>query len=241
MDVALRINGFSVDAHFDDASVRGVLLPLLHELTRRQRLLGRRLVALLAAPPGAGKSTLAAFLEMLSRENPDLTPVQALGMDGFHFHQDYILTHTAMRNGEEIPMRLVKGAPESFDVQKLRCALESAPVVEILWPYYDRTLHDVVEDVIQITAPVLLVEGNWLLLNRPEWSLPGDANIFIDAEEPLLRSRLINRKLRGGSTLEEALAHYDRTDGPNITLCRSCHRPADFTFTMIGDGTYVRE
>lgn len=239
MDASLNINGFSVEAHFDDFSVREVLLPLLCDLTERQKQLGRRLVVLLAAPPGAGKSTLAAFLEKLS-ETPGLTYVQALGMDGFHFHQDYILTHTAIRNGEEIPMRLIKGAPETFDVSRLRCALDAAPTGDIRWPYYDRTLHDVVEDAIPIAAPILLVEGNWLLLDRPEWSLPGDVLIFMDADEKLLRSRLIDRKMRGGSTIEASLAHYARTDGPNIALCRSCRRPADFEFTMTGDGTYTK-
>lgn len=240
MNVSLDINGFSVDAHFDDRSVRDVLLPLLSDLTQRQKQLGRRLIVLLAAPPGAGKSTLAAFLEKLSREDPGLSPVQALGMDGFHYHQSEILVRTVMRNGEEIPMHLIKGAPESFDVERLRCFLKAAPDGKILWPYYNRTLHDVVENTIPVFAPILLIEGNWLLLDKPEWALPGDVRIFIDANESLLRGRLIDRKVRGGNTPEEALAHYERTDGPNIALCRSCRRPSDFTFTMTGDGTYMK-
>lgn len=240
MDVSLNINGFSVDAHFDDASVRDVFLPLLHELTAKQKLLGRRLVVLLAAPPGAGKSTLAAFLEKISREDPELTPLQALGMDGFHFHQDYILSHTVIKDGKEIPMRLIKGAPESFDAAKLRSALEAAPTEPILWPYYDRNLHDVVENSIPVSAPILLIEGNWLLLDRPGWELPGDMRIFINAEESLLKDRLIGRKMRGGSSLDEALAHYARADGPNIALCHSCRRIADMVLTMTGDGTYMK-
>lgn len=236
MRAHLTINGFEVNARFDDASVHDLLLPLLHELTARQRALARRLVVLMAAPPGAGKSTLAAFLEGLSRTEPSLAQVQALGMDGFHFHQDYILTHEV----GGIPMRLIKGAPESFDVGKLRRALEAVRTQDVLWPCYDRNLHDVVEAAIPVAAPIALVEGNWLLLDRPEWNLPGDVRIFIDAEDRLLRGRLIDRKVRGGSTHEEAEAHYARTDGPNARLCRECHLPADFTFAMIGDGTYAK-
>lgn len=240
MNVSLNINGFCVNAHFDDSSVRELFLPLLHDLTEQQKQLGRRLTVLLAAPPGAGKSTLAAFLEKLSHETPSLAPVQALGMDGFHFHQSEILTRTVLQNGAEIPMQLIKGAPESFDVERLRHFLEAASDGEILWPYYDRTLHDVVEDAVPISAPILLVEGNWLLLDQPEWSLPGDVRIFIDAEESLLRDRLIERKMRGGSTHKEAIAHYMRTDGPNISLSRSCRRPSDFLFLMTGDGVYTK-
>lgn len=240
MDVSLNVNGFLVDAHFDDECVHQLFLPLLHELTQRQKSLGRRMTLLLAAPPGAGKSTLAAFLEQLSRTTSTLSPVQALGMDGFHFHQDYILTHTVVRGGEEIPMRLVKGAPDTFDVSKLRRALQAAPNGNLRWPYYDRNLHDPVEEAIEITAPILLVEGNWLLLDRPEWELPGDVHIFIDADESLLRERLIARKMRGGSSPEEAEAHYLRTDGPNVRLCRTCRQPADFTFVMTGDGKYEK-
>lgn len=236
MNARLNINGFDVDASFDDVSVRNILLPLLQNLTQRQRELERRLVVLLAAPPGAGKSTLAVFLEQLSRSEPNLTPLQALGMDGFHFHQDYILSHFV----GDIPMRLVKGAPESFDVDNLRSALEDVRFKDILWPYYDRNLHDVVEAAIQVSAPIVLVEGNWLLLNRPEWNLPGDMRIFIDAEESLLRGRLIDRKLRGGVSIEDAEAHFARTDGPNVHLCRECRRPANLTLAMTGDGTYLK-
>lgn len=241
MDVRLNVNGFDVNAHFDDESVHSVLLPLLRELTQRQKKANRRLVALLAAPPGAGKSTLAAALEQLSRAEPDLTPVQALGMDGFHFHQDYILTHSILRDGEKIPMRRIKGAPESFDVQKLRGALEEVQSPHALWPYYDRRLHDVVEDAIEITAPILLAEGNWLLLDSPQWrDLPADFRIFIDAEEHLLRGRLIQRKQRGGASHAEAESHFARCDGPNIRLCREKHIPADLILTMTADGTYLK-
>ena len=123
MDITLTVNGFETAVHFDDVSVNSLFLPLLRELTERQRKLGRRMVVFLAAPPGAGKSTLAAFLEHLSRRDPALTPLQALGLDGFHFHQNYILSHTVFRDGAEIPMRRVKGAPETFDVEKLRRTL----------------------------------------------------------------------------------------------------------------------
>ena len=239
MDVLLNVNGFETAARFDDAAISGIFLPLLRTLTRRQREINRRLVVFLAAPPGTGKSTLAALLERLSSENPDLTPLQALGLDGFHYHQDYILGHTVLRDGAEIPMRLIKGAPESFDVEKLRRALSAIHSDGLRWPLYDRQLHDVVEDAIPVRAPIALIEGNWLLLDAPEWSaLPRDASIFIHADAALLRGRLIERKVRGGFSREEAEAHYLRSDGPNVLRCLSNRLPADWTLAMSGDGKY---
>ena len=239
MDITLNVNGFDIAARFDDAAVSGIFLPLLRTLTRRQREINRRLVVFLAAPPGTGKSTLAALLERLSSDTPGLTPLQALGLDGFHYHQDYILSHTVLRDGAEIPMRLIKGAPESFDVEKLRRALSAIHSDGLRWPLYDRQLHDVVEDAIPVCAPIALIEGNWLLLDAPEWSaLPRDASIFIHADAALLRGRLIERKVRGGFSREEAEAHYLRSDGPNVLRCLSNRLPADWTLAMSGDGKY---
>ncbi|MGN1250229.1 MAG: nucleoside/nucleotide kinase family protein, partial [Candidatus Spyradocola sp.] len=74
----LDVNGVKVTAEFAPEDVERVLVPLLAELTRRRRGMSGRLIAFLAAPPGAGKSTLAAYLEQLSRERPGLERVQAL-------------------------------------------------------------------------------------------------------------------------------------------------------------------
>ena len=235
----LLINGFDVQARFDEAAVNDLFLPFLRALTAMSRGRDGRLVAFLAAPPAAGKSTLAAFLEKLSRETDGLTPVQALGMDGFHFHQDYILGHTVVRDGVEIPMKTVKGAPDTFDVMKLDAALRALKHGPVNWPFYDRRLHDVVEDAVPVTAPVVIVEGNWLLLNRPVWrDLPRDVSAFVTADESLLRGRLIARKERGGLSHDEALAFYDRCDGPNVRLCLSESLNADRTWRMTGEGRF---
>ena len=91
----ILINGIEVAARYSDRAVNEIFVPLLEKLTRMQHAAGRRILVLLAAPPGAGKSTLASFLERLSRERAGLCPVQAVGMDGFHRRQEYLLSHTA--------------------------------------------------------------------------------------------------------------------------------------------------
>lgn len=236
---SLTVNGFAVQADYDDATVRNVFCPLLHRLSDLQRKRGERIIVFLAAPPATGKSTLAVFLEHLSHSENGILPIQALGMDGFHYHQEYILTHTVLRNGAEIPMQQIKGAPDSFDIEKLQNTLELSKQNVVRWPFYDRRLHDVVENAIVADAPILLIEGNWLLLDRPIWrALPHDFSIFIEAEECFLRDRLIARKIRGGSSPEEALLHYERTDGPNTRLCMAEHLPADLTLRMEANGDY---
>jgi len=236
----LNINGFSLTAEYPDATVKNVLLPLLRKLSTLQQLKQRRIILLLAAPPGTGKSTLAAALEELSLRNDDLTNVQALGMDGFHRHQDYLLSHTIVHNGEEIPMAKIKGMPETFDAEKLHRTLLAAQSGLVRWPVYDRRIHDVVEDAVEVTGDILIVEGNWLLLDRPVWrDLPRDMTLFIGATEDQLRERLIARKMRGGLSREEAEIFYDRTDGPNVRLCMAESLSADLSLVLGEDGSLI--
>lgn len=228
-----EVNGFAVEAHYADTAIEAVFLPLLQALTALQGRLKRRTIAFLAGPPGAGKSTLAAFLEYLSCHTPGLTPVQALGMDGFHYPQAYISTHTVQRGGREIPMQSIKGAPESFNAVKLAEKLDRAGLENVRWPVYDRRMHDVVEDQIEVTADILLVEGNWLLLDELPWqNLQCDYSVFIGANAPLLRKRLISRKMRGGLDLLAAEAYYDACDGPNVLRCMENSRPAGLTLML---------
>lgn len=236
----LNINGFGLTAEYPDATVENVLLPLLRKLSALHRLEQRRIILLLAAPPGTGKSTLAAVLEELSRRYDYLTNVQALGMDGFHRHQDYLLSHTIIHNGEEIPMAKIKGMPETFDAEKLRRTLLATQSGLVRWPVYDRRIHDVVEDAVEVTGDILIVEGNWLLLDRPVWrDLPRDMTVFIGATEDQLRERLIARKMRGGLSREDAEIFYDRTDGPNVRLCMAESLPADLSLVLGQDGSLI--
>lgn len=241
MEYSFSVNGFPVAARYSDDAVDGVCAPLLRTLTGLRGQTDGRVVAFLAAPPGTGKSTLAAFLEHLSRQRADCAPIQALGMDGFHYHADYIARHSVVRGGARVPMQRVKGAPESFDAVRLAEALIRARREAMRWPFYDRQRHDVVEDAVPVSGEILLVEGNWLLLDAPVWrDLECDYSVFIAAEESQLRERLIARKMRGGLSREAAERHYEDCDGPNIRLCMSDSRPGDLNLRLAGDGGMVR-
>ncbi len=232
----LEINGIEVEAHYSLECIRGALLPLLEKLTRLQKEKGRRLLVLVAAPPGAGKSTLCSFLELLSSEVPGLTKVQAVGMDGFHRRQEYLTTHTVVHNGQEIPMVKIKGAPITFDLEKLTEKVKELGEGGICgWPAYNRLLHNPVENALTVTEDIVLLEGNYLLLDEPGWrDLAGHADytIFIRADEALLRERLRDRQEKSGKTKEEAAAFVEFSDLPNARLCLERSGKADITFVL---------
>lgn len=196
-----------------------IFLPLLRKWDHLYQLLGRRVIIFLSAPPGVGKTTAARFLEYLSKEEAEMENLQAIGLDGFHYHQDYILTHDAVVNGEKVPMKNVKGCPETFDIEKLIVKIRELKKGSVKWPVYDRNIHDVVEDAVAVTARIVLIEGNWLLSNegcwRPLIELCDDS-IFITTSEKFLEERLINRKMKGGPSLEAAREFYEYSDRKNF-------------------------
>lgn len=244
MEATLKVNGFDVTAHYDDTVIDQLFVPLLHRWTRMQAKRGERLVVFLAAPPGAGKSTLAAFLEWLSAKTPKAARVQAVGMDGFHYPNAYLDTHTFSDDGCEVPMRSRKGAPQTFDVDGLRAALVDARSNNPApWPAYSRVLHDVVPASLPIGEKILLVEGNYLLLDQGRWqglSNLADFTVFLDAPEALLRERLVARKVAGGMTPADAAAWYDASDGRNVATALAAHVPADVELTLEQDGLLAK-
>jgi pantothenate kinase len=232
VNVTLNINGLTTEAHFDDAEIDALHQPLLKRLAAMQLALQRRMVVFLAAPPGTGKSTLVAFWEYLAKRDERLPAIQALPMDGFHHYNDCLVANDLKR---------FKGAPQTFDVPKLHQALRDLQQPESKWPQYDRNLHDPVEDAIPVTASVVVVEGNWLLLDRPEWCALRafcDFSIFISAEPEALSERLIGRKMRGGLNRDRATAFYHTTDGPNVLRVLEHSQQADLQMQMNAQGGY---
>lgn len=232
MNVTLTINGLTTQACFPRQDIEQLHLPLLRRFSALQRQQNRPLIVFLAAPPGTGKSTLSAFWQELTAETPDLAPLQTLPMDGFHHRNSWLDAHG---------LRQRKGMPETFDLAKLRDALLALCEPGSRWPQYSRTLHEPVENAINVTAPVLIVEGNWLLLNDAGWASLAelcDVSIFIKADPELLRGRLIGRKIRGGLTPQQAEDFYAMTDGPNVMRVLEHSQPADITLKMSADNGY---
>ena len=106
------------------------------------------------------------------------------------------------------------------------------------WPVYDRTLHEPVSNKIVLKSEVLLLEGNWVLLDEEKWrvlSAQADLTIFLRAGEEQVCERLKARKKRGGFSLEEVEAHYLRTDKPNVYRVLTKSLPADLELIWTTD------
>lgn len=237
------VNGFEMETVYNEETINNVFLPLLRDLTQRQKETKERFVVFVAAPPAVGKTTLCQFLEYLSQQHDDITDVQAVGLDGFHYHSDYINSHNAWISGKEVPMKSVKGCPETYDTEKLTQKLQRIKKENILWPIYDRNIHDVVEDVTKVTKDIVLIEGNWLLLKEEPWASmkeAADYTILILAEEEMLKERLIGRKEKGGLTRQEAEEWYINSDSVNVRRVLETSSDADLMLKVEEDNDYMR-
>ena len=219
----LVVNGLPLEATVDLPLIDDVLVPALERVLAAARD-DRRTYVFLAAPPATGKSVLAELLVRRARHHG--LDLDAIGIDGFHLPQAELERRVVPGPHGDVPLARFKGAPETFDTESLARHLEAGLTQDVRWPVYDRTLHDVVPDARTVTARLVVVEGNWLLLDDPRWTpllRHSSCNVFVDADPRLLRDRLIDRKVRGGTSRADAVEFYERSDRVNV------HRVLDDT------------
>lgn len=185
-----------------------------------------RFVVALAGPPGAGKSTLSERLcQAIDAELPG--QVVVVPMDGYHFDN-------AVLGAEQIP---VKGAPHTFDVAGLHADLvrirrAEAPVAV---PVFDRPL-DLARAggrIVSHEHRIILVEGNYLLLDRAPWSDLAplfDFSVMLEVEDAELERRLIERWRGMGQDPEAALDKARNKDMLNARLIKRHSRTPDLVW-----------
>ena len=236
MEYVYDNNGIEIKAVYRNEEINTVFIPLLKRLSEMHSRKGSRLLVMLAAPPGAGKSTLSGFLENLSKDVIPGKKLQAIGMDGFHRRQDYLISHTAFIDGREVPMVDIKGAPVTFDLELLKDKLqELASGKNCGWPVYNRLLHNPVEDAVFVDGDMIILEGNYLLLNEEGWrdlSDMADYTISVKADPDMLKERLIERKISTGSPRDTAEAFVEFSDMANVRLCLEKTKAADLELKL---------
>ncbi|MBQ7453863.1 MAG: nucleoside/nucleotide kinase family protein [Selenomonadaceae bacterium] len=240
----MEVNGLVQEVRFSEAAVEKIFMPLLHELTDLKLTLDRKVIAYLVAPPGSGKSTLAQFLEWLSRERSEVDNIRALGMDSFHYSAAYMKVTEVERDGEKILMQKIKGAPETFDVDTLVEKIREVRQEGTDWNIYDRKIHDVLPDYMSVEDDIILIEGNYLLLDEPAWTnvrVLADYSVFIDADANLLKERIVGRKILGGSSREEAEKFFEYSDAKNIERILNHSARADETWKLLPDGDFEKQ
>ncbi|MBR5111722.1 MAG: nucleoside/nucleotide kinase family protein [Clostridia bacterium] len=242
MEYRVTMNGIEGTARYSEQAVNGIFLPLLKTLAAMRQAKGKRLLVMLAAPPGAGKSTLLSFLERLARDSGMPEAVQAIGMDGFHRRQEDLLRRRVWRDGKQISMVEIKGAPITFDLARLTDSVKQAAAGKVIgWPVYDRLLHNPVENALRVDGSIVLLEGNYLLLNEEGWrdlAAYADYTVFIRADEQLLRTRLIERRIRTGVERNAAVRFVDFSDMPNVRTCLEKSMPANLQLWIDAQDDY---
>lgn len=183
----------------------------------------KRFLVAIAGPPGAGKSTLADDLAATLRTKGESAEV--LPMDGFHMDDD------VLRAKNLLPR---KGAPETFDVRGFLYIVRAVKTAddEVLVPVFDRSREIAIAAarIIDSSTRFVLVEGNYLLLNRAPWSaLDGqfDFSVLMSPPVAVLEARLMQRWLDLGFEHEAARAKTEDNDLKNGAVVRDHSRPAD--------------
>ena len=188
---------------------------LVHEI--RARAGSALYMVALVGPPGAGKSTIAQGIAQR-------TGARVVPMDGFHYDNSVLAARGQLDR---------KGAPETFDAEGflyLLRRLRSGTGAAI--PVFDRGA-DLSRAGAEIVGPddtLLIVEGNYLLLDEPIWREMAelfDLTVMIDVPMTEIERRLIQRWRDLGFGDAQALARAQGNDLVNAARVAENSKAAD--------------
>ena len=196
----------------------------IKEIIKRKRK-ETRLIVCIFGSPGSGKSTFSAIL------NRELNKIDGLmskvvPMDGFHFDNKILADRNMLR---------FKGSPETFDTNgfiSLLAKLRQQPETDHVIPIFDRELDlsRASARLIEKSTNILLIEGNYLMLNQAPWNrlqMFFDLTIKIESDRRILKDRLLKRWLDLGISKDQASEKIKQNDLPNSDLVESLSMPAD--------------
>ncbi len=200
---------------------------------------GGRAVLGVCGVPGAGKSTLVeALVEEVGRRcGPGF--VGHVPMDGYHLADVQL---------ERLGLRGRKGAPETFDAlgyAALLRRLREDAARDAYAPGFERTLEQPLAGAVVVPggARLVVTEGNYLLLDQPEWleaRAALDAVWFVDIDDEVRLERLVARHVAFGKSPAEAAAWVAAVDEPNAAVVRAGRESADRVVLVTDDGWALR-
>ena len=184
------------------------LISMAEELIER----GERTILGITGAPGAGKTTVCESLTTALGGRAALVQ-----MDGFH------LADAELRR---IGRRERKGAPDTFDVAGYAALLErlrSRRDDVVYAPRFDRELEDPIGSAVPVPreVPLVVTEGNYLLHEGDGWARIGpllDACWYLDVDDALRESRLVDRRILHGDTPEHSRRWAREVDGANARI-----------------------
>ena len=221
ISLELSLDGQASKITVSENQYDSVYQPLTKRIINLQQRLQRRILIGIAGPPGCGKTFFSHVISaMINREQHHVQSV-VVGMDGWHYSNQFLEEKITHIGGENRKLKSIKGAPETFDAEAFITFLKLVKEADTLvYPVYDRTRHEPIENKGQLTSKdnIILIEGNYLLLNEFPWQEIGtflDDCFFIGAGEMLRWETLMRRHLKGGKDAVQAISHVRHVDMAN--------------------------
>ena len=149
-------------------------------------------------------------------------------MDGFHLAQAVI---------DQKGLGDRKGSPETFDawgfVSLVERLASPAGGGVVYAPKFDRSLEEPIAGAIPVRPAdgLVIVEGNYLLLDEPPWTQirPAlDLSAYLEVEDATRIRRLVDRHVRYGKPRLGAERFVRSSDEKNARLIKATRNRADF-------------
>eukprot|EP01119_Soliformovum_irregulare_P007194 TRINITY_DN19591_c0_g1_i1.p1 TRINITY_DN19591_c0_g1~~TRINITY_DN19591_c0_g1_i1.p1 ORF type:complete len:270 (+),score=44.05 TRINITY_DN19591_c0_g1_i1:6-815(+) len=212
---SIEAAGILVDlCEFSEDYITNWMLPLALWISSHCQDSTRSIVGI-AAPAGSGKTVFSELLKLCINAAMGSEVCSIMGMDAYHR-----LNEDLERNG----LKSQKGAPITFDAEAFVSDLERIKTQRDLFlPVYDRKLHDPRPNAVHLASQcrVVIVEGLFILYDQPPFdkvSQKLDLSIYLEIDPTECQRRVVERKVLGGRSREDAVAHYQNIDHSNHLL-----------------------